>query len=84
MTANPLQVVDGLVTALRTFTSDDNCKAIAGVFDEISLRKRQIEPKDAELGRLRDAIGGLKFSPEAGRRQELELHRTQYSRLARN
>jgi len=81
MTANPLQIVEALVTAVRTLTSDENYKAVAGIYEEIPLLKGQIDSKDTELRRLRNEIDGLKSTHEARRREELELYRAQHNRL---
>jgi hypothetical protein len=32
-----------------TWLPDDGCKAIVSIFDEITLLRRQIKPKDAEI-----------------------------------
>jgi chromosome segregation ATPase len=81
MSADPLQIVEALVTTVRNLTSDDNYKAVASVFDEIPLLKGQVKSKDTELDRLRREINDLKTAHGNRLGEELALYCTQRSKL---
>jgi len=81
MSADPLHIVEALVTTVRNLTLDDNYKAVASVFDEIPLLKGQVKSKDTELDRLRREITDLKTAHSNRLGDELALYCTQHSKL---
>jgi chromosome segregation ATPase len=81
MAADPLQVLEAFVTAVRSLASGDSYKAAANIFDQVPLLKGQIESKDIELDRLRNEINDLKSKHESHRQEELDLYCTQRNKL---
>ncbi|KAH9213907.1 hypothetical protein DL95DRAFT_409857 [Leptodontidium sp. 2 PMI_412] len=81
MAADLTQAFEVLITNIRSLASDDNYKAIAGVFDEIPRLQGRIQSKDIELGNLSNKITELKSRHKNRLQEDLELYRTQHNKL---
>lgn len=69
-----VQVVEALMTNIRTLASDDSYKSLASLFDEIPQLKAQLKSKDVEISNFKAQIQALNSTHEAHLRQDLATY----------
>ncbi|TVY36883.1 hypothetical protein LSUB1_G006895 [Lachnellula subtilissima] len=74
MSTDPIQVIEALVTSVRTLASDESYKSLASVLDEVPKLKAQIISKDTELDRLRTNVATEKAAYESRTCENLETY----------